>query len=116
MIMKKQQLSKRIRNMLKQGKTVYYVYAFPEQQIAFIETSVIMGAPYWVEWDLVNGGAWFVPCHFYPDCLNGEFWSDTFSLQDGNIIPNDYNHHKVFTSRRKAQSYVKSIRASYKPF
>jgi len=91
----------RIKN-LRQGQTVYTVSALGKQ--SFLQKIVIMDKPF-------LKSSWYcgITCKvfFDPIYLNNNFYTTESSLQDMNVIPNTYNDHRLFTSRRKAESYLK---------
>ncbi len=92
---------KRIKN-LRQGQTVYTVHAVGK--VSFLQKHIITGKPY------IQDG-WFKGIDykrftFEPEFLRG-YHNSHVSLEDMNVIPNSYNEHRLFTSRRKAESYLK---------
>lgn len=94
---------------IKAGMTVYKVYAFPHR-----------GASAWVEVYRVTGrpGPSIVgkskKHHFVPyydfNSLDGRRVERTFSVNDANVIPNHYNFHRLFHTRKAAERYAQRIR------
>jgi hypothetical protein len=79
---------------VRQGKTFYRVYAFPERNNAFIESGVFSSPP------------------FIEKYTNSEFvyigTRDLIkkSLMDMGVMPNDYNFHKTFKTLNSAKRYM----------
>lgn len=94
---------------IKAGMTVYKVYAFPHR-----------GASAWVEVYHVTGrpGPIIVgkmkKHHFVPyydfNSITGCRVERTFSVNDTNVIPNHYNFHRLFHTRKAAERYAQRIR------
>lgn len=97
-----QQLTRKVKNMCRQGKTLYKVYHLDSDQ-TFIDTLMISEGPTLQQLGSI-GPSWF--------CNEGGVHS--FSLQDCNIIPNTYNRHKVFSSLKKAVSHAKTIDPNFR--
>ena len=79
-------------NKLKSGVTVYIVHALNKSSC--VDKHRLTSKPY------KNG---------VTDSLfvNVSDLYGAFSLQDVGVIPNEYNNHKLFFSRRRAESYLK---------
>lgn len=86
---------------VKHGNVLWYatIYTIQGFKKAHIERYEIVGEVY-----QTDGGSIF--CNCYKDYSNHV---TEFSLKDANIIPNNYNEHRVFTTEGEAYSYVGSI-------
>ena len=85
---------------IRQGKTLYRV------QFGKIEKVQVTCRPYTSRF----GGQFFKV--LVPSCVRpGELVETEASLKDWNIIPNYYNAHMVFTSRRRAEKYAEEYLA-----
>lgn len=89
---------------LKAGVTIYKAYAFPHQASdGFIEVKHVTGRPFMNK----RVGSEFAPYSSF--LMNGNVYRDTFSLHDAGILPNTYNFHKSFLSRKAAERYLRRI-------
>lgn len=82
---------------IKQGRTMYLVHALAEHSLL---TQVYLGgrpvAGYYSDSLFAYGVEW-----------NGRrSYKTEFSLTDMNIIPNGYNHHRAFYSKKRAKAYL----------
>lgn len=94
---------------IKAGMTVFKVYAFPHR-----------GASAWVEVYRVTGRPapgnigrekkhHFVPYYDF-NSITGCRVERSFSIGDANVIPNHYNFHRLFHTRKSAERYAQRIR------
>ena len=80
---------------LKHGVTVYYVSSLNNSSHTRVIT--LSGRPY-LNCLLFGNSSLFIKAN------NGTY---NMSLEDCNVIQNNYNSHRLFFSRRKAESYLK---------
>lgn len=86
---------------LRAGNTIYRVYAL--KQDSFILPVVLQSRPFLTDIGMrVLGQAWADAGY---DRL--QYYDNHFYLEDAGILPNNYNQHRAFKSRRKAASYLK---------
>lgn len=89
---------------MRQGVTVWYVLAFPEGE-AYIEQRCLADKP--KPRKSLLGKSAFVE-YYYP----GFDHKGQFGLLDCHVMGNQtYNWHRLFFSRRKAESYAKLVRS-----
>lgn len=89
-------------NSLRQGQTVYSVHALGRQ--SYVTKYMLLSRPYYT-----SSGALFIKSRWMLEgdtILGKEFFDDDFSLQDCNVIANRYNDHRLFTSRKSADTYL----------
>lgn len=89
---------------LRQGQTVYRVSSLGAS--SFVEKLVLTGRPY-ILFDLFGDPSPFQPVKKFSVFYKGKSYKSEFSLEDSNVIPNRYNNHRLFTSKKKAESYLK---------
>ena len=89
----------KILKKLKSGVTVYYVHSLGDR--SYSAKYELTSKPYVFHGSFVFKGL-FVNAFCYDWKCRSEF-----SLLDANVIKNKYNTHKLFTSRAKADSYLK---------
>lgn len=87
---------------VRQGVTLFYVHAFPHKGIkSFIDTILPTDRP------KMNDTGLFGEClQFYKDDSSEGSYKRPWSLRDAGIVPNGYNFHKTFTSRKAARRYA----------
>lgn len=95
---------------LKAGMTVYKVYAFPHRgESSWIVTYHVLGRPK----AGLSGKA--KKHHFVPytefNFFDGKRLEYKFSIGDANVIPNHYNFHRLFHTKKAAEAYAKRVRA-----
>ena len=104
--------------MLKEGLMVFHVHAFPESGCGWVEAAIYRGSGT----DKYTGAAFgefiIVGCQVFSDSTwrdgkealsDRSCWRDQRSLMDMGIIPNDYNHHRTFTTWKEACEYVMQV-------
>lgn len=94
---------------LKAGVTVYKVYAFPHRDAsAWIEVYRVTGRP---GPSIVGKSkkSHFVPYYDF-NSFTGCRVDRSFSVGDANVIPNKYNFHRLFHTRKSAARYAQRIR------
>lgn len=86
--------------------TLYEVMAFPERSTASVVEETVQ-APL-IFHDPLNNGSLFLRVR------NVAYnYMHDISLQDRNIMPNNYNHHFAFFNREDAEAYADSVAAKY---
>ena len=104
-------LGDELKSQFRIGADVWYVHAFPIGHnlgpSAYTIKYTIMGYPYLTKY------GWFVPAvpdHLVEFCKQCGIIPDpyvsAFSLRDCNVIPNDYNQHRLFLSEQEAEDYM----------
>ena len=84
---------------VRQGVTLYLVHAFPQKGFpSYIEAMFVTKRP------SMESVGLFSECKMFLD--DGESYQRPFSLRDAGIIPNRYNFHNTFTSRKAAERYA----------
>lgn len=94
---------------LKAGVTVYKVYAFPHRGgSAWVDTYHVLGRP---KAGIVGKAK---KHHFVPytefNFFDGIRTEHKFSISDANVIPNHYNFHQMFHTKKAAERYAQRIR------
>lgn len=92
-------LTKKAQRWCKPRRNLYLVRSHPENNVFDIEKIKATSRPYF---DKV-AFTYFCNCE---DC-DGMRLKSSFSLRDFNLIPNNYNNHKVFINEKKANKYLK---------
>jgi hypothetical protein len=91
---------------LRAGQTVYLVHALGKA--SFVNKSTITGKPTCKR----NGRKFHHPFFSISYFSDISYLSENFKIEndlstkDCNLIPNSYNHHRLFYSRKKAQRYL----------
>jgi len=97
-------LTKRARR-IKHGVTLFHVYGFKDKT-AFIDTMFVTSKPYQTSLSL------FANYSRKPAPASRSPHGAAFSLVDAHMIGSQtYNWHRVFFSRKKAESYAALIRS-----
>lgn len=86
---------------IKQGKTFYKV-------------SALGICSYMTTWRIANLREEQGSVEIYRSHPLGEY-TVVRSLRDAGVIPNNYNNHKLFSSRRKAEAYLKLCKSGTVP-
>ena len=102
----KEALSKRAKEYCKQGKVLFLVHAYPESKKGFVTVIKPTGKPRYQKWAVSSGGAWF--CDYVQE-VDGFKYQTSFSLEDCNLIPNNYNSHEIFDSEPAANKYLQTV-------
>lgn len=90
---------------IRPGKFMYHVHAFNGGYIkGWIEKIVITSYP---EPTKYSGDALFAKALKHTS--SGHVCEHEFSLDDANIIPNRYNHHRMFFTGKAARRYLNRI-------
>ena len=101
-------LNNRAKKLCKQGKLLYTVHAFPDKRMkGWVTLLKPTCKPYWSRWSDTSG-AWFFKA-LTRSSIDGEEYETSYSLSDMGILPNNYNAHRTFTTRKAAQRYLDSI-------
>jgi len=77
------------------NRKVYYVHAFPDSGDGYISEYKVSGTKL----------SEFTSSLFFTAI--GKYGEMDFSARDCNVIPNAYNCHRLFTSKRRAKAYLK---------
>ena len=101
--------TKRVRRF-KHGATVFSVLAFqsPDENVAIIEERFVTSRPYQSK----ISGSLFADVNYYPTTRSTYGYSPMISMIDAHVTGSQtYNLHRVFFSRKKAESYAKLVRS-----
>lgn len=85
---------------IKSGCTVYYVHAMGKN--SSVIKYKVTNRPF-----MNRNIGMFVNVEYFPKLTGGSSLNTHFSLEDCNVIQNCYNDHRLFFSRKKAESYCK---------
>ncbi|MNE03049.1 hypothetical protein D3C80_955380 [compost metagenome] len=87
---------------VRQGATLFYVRAWPHKGLASsVEEIIVTKRP------VMNSTGLFGEYKsFFSDDLGCGWFARPFSLKDAGIIPNPYNFHNTFSSRKAAERYA----------
>lgn len=91
---------------LKAGEIVYKVYALGQQ--SFIEKKLLSSDPYFDPKTTHYCSGWWIMC-----CTVYEDWTtdpDSHSLDDCNVILNNYNKHQLFFNLEEAERYLEQCK------
>lgn len=89
---------------LRQGQTIHFVYGLGKG--SFITTHLVMSKPYHHKFSTVSfpkKELAIITRKFHGD---GFVYEDVMFLSDANVVPNTYNKHRLFFSRKKAETYL----------
>ena len=90
---------------VKQGKTFWHVrvlYDAEGKLCARANRVFIKGRPF----NSKHARSYFVK---YEESYSGEVWTSERSLLDDNVIPNTYNMHALFTTKKSADRYIQRL-------
>lgn len=84
---------------VRQGRTLIFVHALGSA--SYLETVFVTGKPF----VLKLTGSICIPVKRIS-VIDGTTYDSVYSALDMNIIPNKYNNHRAFFSRKKALNYL----------
>lgn len=94
---------------IKQGKTFFHAHAFPhknDNMQSYVEPVYITGRPF------ETSVCWFAPNSKYGTAfVKSDSFLRGFSLRDAGVIPNEYNFHRLFRTKKEAERYVERMKA-----
>lgn len=102
---------------LRQGQTIYAVMAFPDK-FGVCKNPIVETLR--VESRVFNSGGigLFVKTSYYTDAIGFEgriITSNSLKDRSFSTEQNSYNNHKMFTSRRKMEKYLKELKLGLHP-
>lgn len=93
---------------IKAGKTMYYAHVLND--CSYVTKMVAKERPKAyrskTKYGVDLNGELFVKVKEYSDILD-EWIESEISLRDANVVPNTYNKHRLFFSRRRAETYAR---------
>lgn len=95
------EITRKIKKWCKPGVILYLVRSMPSNDVFSIRKVKLTSGPYLNE----GSSSCFCDVETYP--YYGGVGRSSFSFLDFNIIPNDYNYHKIFINEKAANKYLK---------
>ena len=93
-------------DQLEVGVVVFYVHKFRPGKCVngFISKCVVLSKPY--THSFMSGGV--TRFADYMNLGSDSNYKSHFSLEDSGVVPNTYNHHRLFTNKAAAEAYLRS--------